>query len=227
MTKGAPDDSAPAPVPPPAPESAKERAYRTIRTGIMTGRFPAGSFIEEAQVCALAQVSRTPVREALNRLSAEGVIEQLPRRGAMVRHVTARELAELYEVRKLIEGQALALLCAARQGAPARMHVLAQEMGEVPDTEVLRHVELNRDFHHAMVEAAGNAVMTRIYADLHLSVLRVALSALSLDRERSGTIQAEHRAILDALDAHDAETGRAILEKHLAPIPQLVARLPH
>ncbi|MGD9866231.1 MAG: GntR family transcriptional regulator [Pseudodonghicola sp.] len=210
----------------PRTQSAKDRAYQAIRSGILSGRFPAGSFIEEAQICDLAGVSRTPVREAFNRLSAEGVVEQLPRRGAMVRQVTARELTELYEVRKLIEGHALRKLCAERRGTPARMYELLALMDATPVEDIPRHVELNGAFHHALVESSGNAAMTRIYSGLHASVLRVALSAMALDVERSASIQAEHRALVQALDDHDAETGLAILEKHLTAILQLTAQLP-
>lgn len=208
------------------PGSARDIAYAVIRDGILAGEFPAGSFIEETDICDRSGVSRTPVREALSRLAAEGFVQQLPRRGAMVRHVTGQELNELYEVRRLIEGHAARHLCASRLPAPAEMKRHNTAMQGLPPGEIARHVDLNRKFHHALVASTGNEVLTRVFADLHTSVTRVSLSALSLDLARQEIILREHQALIEALDAHDAPAALAVLDTHLKPIPQVLARLP-
>ncbi len=208
------------------PTSAKDRAYAAVRGGILDGTFTAGSFIQEAQICDLAKVSRTPVREALNRLAQEGLIDLYPRRGAMVRHVTGRELQELYEARRLIEGHAVAGLCRDRRPAPPQMAALQVEMARLTADDVFHHVELNRRFHRLLVESCGNHVLIRMYAGLQVSVTRVSMSALSLDLARQATIHAEHLELLTAIDAHDVERALAVLGRHLHPLPQLVSRLP-
>lgn len=206
--------------------SAKDRAYARIRQGILVGEFPAGAFIEESHACTLANVSRTPVREALNLLAAEGFIEQLPRRGAMVRQVTSQELCDLYEVRKLIEGHAATLICSKEQKTPAVMWRLYEEMEALSADDLLSHVELNGRFHHALVANCGNPMLTQIFDGLNAKLTRVAMSALTLDQARRTVIQAEHLALIEALDAGDAAAAQRILGTHLKVLPQQLAGLP-
>ncbi|OCX58174.1 hypothetical protein BFP70_19140 [Thioclava sp. SK-1] len=213
----------------PEKKSARLRAYDRIRGGILTGEFPAGSFIEEEQMCALAAVSRTPVREALTRLAAEGFVDQMPRRGTMVRHVTATELLELYELRRVIEGHAARRVCTEGLQVPRKMHDMIDRMERLDETneaERGEHVDLNREFHHALVECAGNHSMTRVFEGLHDSVTRVARTAIALDVARRVTIDQEHRALLTALENRDADAAVALLERHLTPVPELMTRLP-
>jgi len=207
------------------PQTAREIAYGVIRDGILQGEFRPGSFIEETEICSRSGLSRTPVREALNRLAAEGYVEQLPRRGAMVRHVTGQELEQVYEVRRLIEGHAARHLCAHRLPVPEAMRFHHAALQGLSPSDIGSHVEHNRWFHHALVESTGNAVLTRIFADMHTSVTRVSLSALSLDVARQTVILSEHQALIDALEVHDAEAALAVLERHLKPIPQVLARM--
>jgi DNA-binding GntR family transcriptional regulator len=210
----------------PRTRSAREIAYAVIRDGILTGEFRAGSFIEETEISSRSGLSRTPVREALNRLAAEGYVELLPRRGAMVRHVTAQELNQLYEVRRLIEGHAARILCENHLPVPEAMRLQHAAMQAMSSDDIASHVERNRWFHHALVESTGNAVLTRIFAEMHTSVTRVSLSALSLDVARHAVILAEHQALIDALADHDAAAALAVLDRHLHPVPQLLAQMP-
>ncbi len=207
-------------------DSARTRAYDRIRAGILAGDFPAGSFIEEAQASALAEVSRTPVREALNRLAAEGFLDMLPRRGAMVRHVTAQELVDLYGARKLIEGHAATVICEAGAGAPAEMRRLAAEMEALPLEDTLAHVELNGDFHTVLMAHCGNQILIRMSESMSASVTRIGLSAFSIDLDRKTVIDREHRQLIEALDAGDAARARAILEVHLEAPAHILAKLP-
>ncbi|WP_172327143.1 GntR family transcriptional regulator [Mangrovicoccus sp. HB161399] len=207
-------------------DSARTRAYDRIRAGILNGEFPAGSFIEEAQACAMAEVSRTPVREALNRLAAEGFLDMLPRRGAMVRHVTAQELVDLYEARKLIEGHAATVICEAGQGAPAEMRRLAVAMEAMPVSDALGHVELNGEFHAVMMAHCRNQILVRMSETMSASVTRIGFSAFSIDQDRKAVIDREHRALIDAMDAGDAARARDILKVHLEAPAHILAKLP-
>lgn len=209
-----------------AKRSARDRAYERIRLGILSREFLAGTFVEEQQVCKLVGLSRTPVREAFSRLAAEGFIEQLPRRGAMVRHVTGRELVELYETRKLIEGHAVTEICRRGAGAPDAMRRIYQAMEQQTDSDILAHEDLNRRFHHALMQSGGNTVLSRLYTGLHATMARVAVSALAIDWARKSQIQAEHLALIEALDAGDSDAARSVLARHLEPPPEVLANLP-
>jgi len=206
--------------------SAADHAYQRLRSGILAGEFAPGTFIEEEQACRLAEVSRTPVREALNRLAAEGFLDKLPRRGALVRAVTAQELVDLYEARRLLEGHAVRVICAAGLGAPAGLRELHDAMMQTPLADIATSAGLNNQFHQLLVAHCGNGVLIRMAQSLSVMTTRVALSALSIGPERKAVIQAEHLALIEALEQGDAVAAERILAVHLEPVPQLLARMP-
>lgn len=206
---------------------ARERVYLYVCEQILRGHFPGGSFIEEEQISSAMDVSRTPVREAFHRLEAEKFIDLLPRRGALVRQVTAQELADLYETRRVIEGYSIARICQERLPVPDEMAVLLQKMCRLQDADDhFAHVELDRTFHRTMVAASGNAVLAEVYDSLRSRQLRVAMTALSLNPQRIHRILAEHQQLLDALIAHDEPTAREVIGQHLRPVIDVVSRLP-
>lgn len=208
------------------PISARTRAYEYVLDHIIRGDFRGGDFIEEEAVSTAAGVSRTPVREAFHRLQSERFLELLPRRGARVRQVTARELIEVYEARRLIEGFAARQICEAGWGAPPAMKRLAAEMRDLGDGDYRRHVDLDRDYHHALVEGARNTVMADVLDALRARQQQVAYAALHADPSRLETILSEHEAMVEALDASDAERMIDILNSHLRPIRHVLDRLP-
>lgn len=212
--------------PKPLAQNARERVYDLVREGILRGTYPVGSFIEEERISVQANVSRTPVREAFHRLAAERFLELLPRRGAMVRHVTGRELSELYEARRLIEGYAVRYLCTHRLPAPVEMVRLCAEMEQDDSPDFVRKGELNRRFHREMIAAMQNQVLLDLFDSLHSRLLRVAISALQADPARGDIINAEHRGLIAALNEHDQDKALALLNAHLQPQASVVSQLP-
>jgi DNA-binding GntR family transcriptional regulator len=213
--------------PPAARPPARERVYEWLRDEIIKGALEGGRFLDEHWVSGEAGVSRTPVREAFHRLAAERFIELLPRRGAQVRTVTARELAEVYESRRLIEKHAASELARIRAGAPAAMTELLEPMEAAGrDRDWFQVSCLDRSFHRAMVAGTGNSVLTEMYDSLRSRQQRVAVRALIARPERVPTIDAEHRRIVRALQEHDAGTACRVLDEHLRPVPEVVSQLP-
>ncbi|PZU94016.1 MAG: GntR family transcriptional regulator [Chelatococcus sp.] len=205
---------------------ARERVYGYVREQILRGVFAGGSFVEEEEISSAMGVSRTPVREAFHRLEAERFIDLLPRRGALVRQVTAQELADLYETRRMIEGYAIARICRERMPLPESMEAILDQMDEIAGADHFARVELNREFHFTMVRALGNEVLSELYQSLGARQQRVAMRALAADPNRIERIRREHRDFLAALRAHDEERARAVLEEHLHPVVGVVSRLP-
>lgn len=205
---------------------ARERVYAWLRDGIIAGTLEGGRFLDEQWVSGAVGVSRTPVREAFHRLEAERFISLLPRKGAQVRTVTARELEEVYQSRRLIEGHAIAEVCAAKAGAPAEMAGLIEEMDRAGKARDWFAVSgLDRSFHRAIVNAAGNSVLTELYDTLRSRQQRVAVRALEARPERLPVIDAEHRALVAALDRHDADEASRVLNQHLRPVSEVVTAL--
>jgi len=210
---------------PPRP-TARTRAYEFVLDRIIRGDFRGGEFIEEEKVSAAAGVSRTPVREAFHRLESERFLELLPRRGARVRQVTAQEMLQVYEARRLVEGFAARRICEAGWGAPPAMKRLAAEMRALGDTDLRRHVDLDRDYHLALVEGSRNAVLVEVLEALRARQQQVAFAVLNADPSRLATILAEHETMVEALDRNDSDGVVALLERHLQPIQHVIDRLP-
>ena len=205
---------------------ARERVYAYVREQILRGVYAGGSFIEEEEISLAMGVSRTPVREAFHRLEAERFIDLLPRRGALVRQVTAQELADLYETRRMIEGYAVARICRETIALPESMEAILDRMDEIADGDHFARVELNREFHFTMVRALGNEVLSELYQSLGARQQRVAMRALAADPARIERIRREHRDFLAALRAHDEARARAVLDEHLRPVTGVLSRLP-
>ncbi|TAJ28933.1 MAG: GntR family transcriptional regulator [Bosea sp. (in: a-proteobacteria)] len=205
----------------------RERVYLYVREQILRGRFAGGSFVEEEEISSALGVSRTPVREAFHRLEAERFIDLLPRRGALVRQVTAQELLDLYEARRMIEGHAIQRICREEIPIPPQMATILHAIEALPQDDYFERIELNRRFHFVMVAAVGNVVLSELYQSLGARQQRVAMTAISTDPTRTARISREHQALLSALSLWDEAGALAILEQHLRPIVGVVSRLPH
>ncbi|ETW11521.1 GntR family transcriptional regulator [Roseivivax marinus] len=205
--------------------SARERAYDAIRAGILSGTFQPGAFIEEAAACEVSGVSRSPVREALNRLAAEGFLELHPRRGAMVRPLSATELRDLFEVRQMIERHAARRICRDRRAVPEELSELCAQHEATPAEDLLACVEINRLFHQAFVRATGNTLLVQTFDTLQASLSRVAMLSLRMGIGKTARIESEHRELIEALQAHDEARALDVLDRHLQPMPRLMAAL--
>lgn len=207
-----------------AASPARRHVYQFVRDAILRGEFIPGEFIEEETICRATGLSRTPVREAFHRLDSERFLELMPRRGARVRGVTPREMLELYETRRLIEGFAIDRRC-EREVAANDLASLAQQMREVGSEDPLTHVELDRLFHRALVAAMGNQILVEVYDGFRSRQQRVAMAALQADPSRLALILFEHDALVAALRVGDAASARAVLDQHLQPMDHVLLQL--
>ncbi len=211
---------------PPLRRPARGLVYDYVRQGILHGRLAAGTFLEEEQVSMAVGVSRTPVREAFQQLQGERLLDLLPRRGAMVRLVTAQELLEVLETRLMIETHAVRTLCRSRLSLPDGMRAALARMQQQRDADIPTHVQFNTAFHAALVEAAGNGVITGLYRSITFQQERVAMTAVSVGPDRRRVILLEHEQLAAALEAHDEAAAIAILGRHLGPVQDILAQLP-
>ena len=193
--------------------SITEQVYSAVRAHLLSGGHPSGSRLSEAGLAQRLEVSRGPVREALERLAQEGLVVRVPRRGSFVRRYGEREVRELMELRCVLETAAVRLAVRrADAAALARMEALlsaADEAiaggGSYPPDE---------DFHHAIVQLAGNRELER-HAGLVYDQLRLARALAALRPGRARDAWQEHAAILRALLARDEEGVVTALEVHL------------
>ena len=197
-----------------------ERVHAHMREEILTNRLPAGTELQETALAAELGVSRGPLREAIGRLAAEGLVVVRPRRGAIVRALTKEEFLEAYQVREALEVMA-ARLAAVRLGADelARLEELTGAMdGHADRDEVDAFFEANAAFHSALVDASGNGRLRELYGQLLGQMNRYRRRSLGLRGSLQQSV-AEHLAILEALDAHDPDRAAQLVGDHIR-VPQ-------
>lgn len=203
--------------------SARERAHSWIASAILSGDFAEGDFLDEVTLARKVGTSRTPVREALHRLQAEGYVDLVPRRGAQVRVMTSRELREIYQARFVIESDAIQKICRRHKGAPPGMTQLLNEMEEAGRRGEWRSfARMDQTLHLSLVRHQGNSVLAEMYESLGPRHTRLAVRTLVEATWRLDLIEKEHRSLLAALENHDAEEGIAVLRRHLQEIPEIV-----
>ncbi|MEZ5724595.1 MAG: GntR family transcriptional regulator [Paracoccaceae bacterium] len=191
-------------------ESVYERLCEDIRAGVLA----PGSRLREAEIAERLSVSRTPVREAIRRLEAEGLVDHLPRSGATVRRLDYSETMELYEMRTVLEGTAARL--AARAASPVELEELQAINAEMraADGQPERLVRLNRQFHRRLLEASRNRFLLRAMATVENTLLILGASSMHLP-ERAVAAVAEHGEVLDALLIRDGAAAEAAMRRHM------------
>lgn len=204
-----------------------DNAYRTIRDGIVSGQFPQGSHLTAQQLAESSGLSRTPVREAMRRLDAEGLIRLIPNRGAFVSRWTRAEIEQIYEVRILLEAfAAQAAADRATEDQVAELRSLAREMNEAVDSEVLDHgqiAEINSRFHRAVLDACGNSRLRELIGSLtEMPLVLVTFRNYTRDELRRSAIQ--HSELVDAIEARDGGWANAVMTAHIRSARQTLMR---
>ncbi|HEY4277340.1 MAG TPA: GntR family transcriptional regulator [Conexibacter sp.] len=199
-----------------------EQVFAHLREEILTSRLAPGTEINEAAFAKQLGISRGPLREALGRLAAEGLVTIRPRRGAVVTKLSRTEFMDGYQVREALESLAVKLAVPRLTDANrAELHALADEMVECANRDdVAGFFVVNRRFHDVFVQASGNERLQEMHGQLMAQMGRLMNKSFEL---RGGLDQsiAEHRAILDAVDAGDATRAARLLEEHIE-VPQRV-----
>ena len=217
------DAAAPRSAPePPGGRSAARRAYAEVKERLLDGRYAGGTLLSENEIAQGLGVSRTPVRQAFVQLEAEGLLELYPRRGALVVPVSASEADDVLEARLLIEQHAARRAAAAPPVEEMRAAIADQEAALAEAGGGF--VRADRRFHHAIVAAAGNRILTKQYEGLRDRHQRIAAATIARDPGRRRRFLDEHRAIAAALERGDGEAAAALLGDHLRGAHELARR---
>ncbi|KSU77411.1 transcriptional regulator, GntR family [Pseudarthrobacter enclensis] len=197
---------------------ASDRAYAALRDDITEWRLLPGTVLAEVEQSARLGVSRTPLREALGRLTAEGLTTTAGGRGVVVTDVSLEDIDELFELRETLECRAAAL--AAERGDTAAFALLQKELLEAPglitgnDPDRSAYYELAGRLDTAIDEAAGNTYLVQALRALRVHLVRVRRLAAD-DTERLAAAAAEHAAIAEAIAARDPRLAEAATTLHL------------
>ncbi|MFW8635621.1 GntR family transcriptional regulator [Cribrihabitans pelagius] len=188
-------------------------AYMRLLAELREGRLTPGDRLRETELAERLGVSRTPVREAIRQLEADGIVTHVPRQGASIRTLDYAEVMELYEMRAVLEGTAARL--AARAASDLEIEELYDmnralaALGHVPEA-----FTLNRQFHAALLDAAKNRFLTRSIHTLQKTLLILGPTTLT-EPDRAEKAVEEHFGVLDAIKARDGALAEAAMRAHI------------
>jgi DNA-binding GntR family transcriptional regulator len=193
-----------------------DEATERIRDMIVEGRLTAGDWVNETELCQQLQISRTPLREALKVLAAEGLVELVPRRGARVAQLSMRELVDLFEALSGIEGLSAEL--AAMRMSAADLDRLRQLQSRIEQRHRARdrheYFHDNQKLHESIVQCSGNSALVDIHARLIARVRRARYQAIQSEARWAESVQ-EHAQILSALESRDGRRAGELMRRHV------------
>jgi DNA-binding GntR family transcriptional regulator len=191
-------------------------AYQAIRDAIFSGEFESGTRLNQDDLARRLGVSRAPIRDALNRLETEGLVQTLSRAGGVVvAEATEQEMANIYELRAILDTACTRLACERiREDDLKRLQQVVDETERVTTANDLQGiVQAHAEFHYLIYAASANPELTKVAKNLWDRSYRYRVLALSnVENARRGL--AQHRAILGALQARNAEQAVALAEEH-------------
>jgi DNA-binding GntR family transcriptional regulator len=192
-----------------------QSAYHALREGVIEGRYPPGSRLRERDLSESLRMSRIPIREALRQLEVEGFVVTYPNRGAVVRQLTLKDVAELFDLRLSLEVLAArqAALTVAEGHAGDRLRaVMAEALRVTRARDAVAIRQVNTAFHAEVVAMTGNALLVATMAPL-LGRIRW-LFALTTDRDPE-VEYAEHTTLCDAIYSGNADLAGALAFAHI------------
>lgn len=195
--------------------SLRGRVFHKIRDDILSGKYKEHEELKEVAIGEELGVSRTPVREAFRQLELEGLIQIIPNKGAYVTGITVKDVRDIYMIRSRLEG-----LCARW----ATEHITKEQMEEMEENVYLAEfhaakghmdqiAELDNRFHDIMYEACSSKMLEHLLRDYHNYVLRVRKKTLATGRGEVSNN--EHRLIMEAIKAKDADKAEELAHAHM------------
>lgn len=205
------------------PRSLAEDAADRIREQILGGGFRQGDHLVESKIAQQLKISRGPVREAFKLLRAEGLVEEEPRRGTFVVRLETADVREVYEVRAAIEGRAARLLATSADPlALAELRALVDRIDDaVRAGDPARVSRADIDLHEALCRLSGNSRLLEVFLR-YIPVMRALLRLDERVYSSADVIALQHRPLLEAIEARDADRAASLSEEHCDQAADLI-----
>ena len=203
-------------------QSLRGKVFQKIREEILSGVYQDGEELREVTLGEKLGVSRTPVREALRQLELEGLVTIVPNKGAYVTSISRKDVEDIYKIRSLLEG-----LCARW----ATKNITEQQILDMEETLLLSEFHLKRNgkvktiqvseldskFHKVLYEASNSRILEHLLTDFHKYVKMTRQMSVGGPDRAEQSIE-EHRAILDAIKAKDADLAEKLADEHVMKV---------
>ncbi|UJA19826.1 GntR family transcriptional regulator [Thermoleophilia bacterium SCSIO 60948] len=196
-------------------QSVADQVYSVLRERIADGEIERGSRLHQEDLAAEFGISRTPVREALRKLAAEGLVDLFANRGARVATANRDQIRGSYEARLVVEPGAARLAARRRPSEPLKRMRQAIRDEERAGTSPERHFKANRDFHLALVQATENAQVVGFMEQVWIGRIGATLYEEQVDPDGLQADHGAHLSIAEAIEAGDGELAEELTRGHL------------
>lgn len=203
--------------------SLREQVLDTLRDAIIGGDLKPGQALRETDLSSQLGVSRAPLREALQILASEGLVEVVPYRGTAVRRLTKTDIEELYSLRSVLEAFAVRRIIGL--GNPEDVKILRQcydDMLAAAETGDLKQINLvDRAFHDTLIELSGHSLLQSSWNVVSMRVRQV-MALLNRRNTDLKQIAYNHTPIIEAIEKGDEKNAVRLIEKHIAASGDLI-----
>lgn len=192
----------------------REKILEHIRDAIVTGALKAGSRVSEPELAEKYGISRTPIREAFRQLESEGYLTVIPRRGAVVSELSAKDVEEFYAIKSIMEGYAARCACENLTLKEIdRLQAINHKLADLAASGDIKHFfKIHSEFHDLFLKAADNEKLRDLIAGLVTKFQRLRFTSLSLPGRMEISVQ-EHEKIIDAFRAKNADLAESLVRK--------------
>lgn len=198
-------------------KSKTDKVYEYILTRISSGDYPSGSFLREEDIAAANGVSRTVVRQALQRLHAARLVNLIPNTGAQVIRPSIEDARDYMDTRIALEGMAAGLFAERADATDiAVLERLVDELERNYEDNPAEVSRLDAEFHDFIISHCGNRVIERIMLNTRLQFIEWSIISQLREREQKIKPSDTHRQILDAIRTRDRQTARQAMERHIS-----------
>lgn len=193
----------------------REKILEHIRDAIISGIMKAGSRVSEPELADRYGISRTPIREAFRQLESEGYLTVIPRRGAIVREFTQKDVEDFYAIKSILEGYAARQACLRLTNKELeRFEINNRKLAELAKSgDFKAFFKLHNEFHEMFIKAADNEKLRELITSVVTRFQRLRFMSLSLPGRMNIAVQ-EHEKIIDAFRRKDAEAAEMLVRKN-------------
>ncbi len=203
------------------PQLMRNEVYEHLKLEILAGTLEPGSKLAEIPISERLGVSRTPVREAVQRLAQDGLVQIEANKGAKVRGISAAEIEEIYAVREVLDGLAAKLAAQHRSNKHIRtMQNALQKLEQAASTAYTEQISADLEFHNAIATASGNSTLETTLKSLAQSVARVKL--LTRETNQNQSTYDAHHAILNAIENKDPQCAEQTAREHVRAFQKML-----
>ena len=197
------------------PENLTQQAYRAIRDEIISGKIDGQRHFTETFFAQRYGISKSPVREALNRLESEGLITIIPRRGAFVREFSIHDVEEIYELRELLETQVVRNAILDRKVLDRLREIVSSAQSSLEKSDKPSYIRMDAAFHTVLAKASSNLRLQKILESMHNQMQMLRRQTFELTSHKSVK---QHLQILQALQQNRRDKAAALMAEHIQAV---------